>query len=419
MSNHASKIPNGWEMTTLGDLVIIKHGYAFSGEGITDVPTENILLTPGNFLIGGGWKDGKKYFKGSIPSDYILKQDDLIVTMTDLSKDADTLGYPALIPNDPTKEFLHNQRIGVVTVNEKLASKKYVYFLLRFSEYQRYVVNSATGSTVRHTSPTRIQSFEFLKPQVPEQCAIATVLSSLDDKIKLLREQNKSLEATAQAIFKEWFVNFNFPGSTGKMIDSEMGEIPERWRVGRLSDIANFLNGLALQKYPPESNSEYLPVVKIKELNSGISEQSDRASSKLDKKYVVDDGDVLFSWSGSLLVDIWKYGKGALNQHLFKVTSDSYPKWFYFYWIKVHLPSFQQTAIAKAVTMGHIQRHHLDDALVAIPSDQFMQIANNLFDPMILKLINNNAQIKTLITTRDTLLPKLMKGEVRVKGFNN
>lgn len=124
MTMTTQTIPKGWTMTTLGGAAEIKHGYAFKGEYISDVENDNILLTPGNFLVGGGWKEGKKYYSGEIPGEYVLHQGDLVVTMTDLSKDGDTLGFPALIPNSPKKKYLHNQRVGLVIQKESSASKK-------------------------------------------------------------------------------------------------------------------------------------------------------------------------------------------------------------------------------------------------------------------------------------------------------
>ncbi len=425
MSNQDSTIPKDWESTTVGKLV--DSGILFPPEdgnhGEIHPKSEDFVKVGVPFIMASDLKNGEI---DSINCKFISEEQAKHLRKG-FSKNGDvllshkaTLGRTAIVNTKYDFIVLTPQVTFYRIKDNAKMSNQYLKYYFDNSFFQITLKNySGGGSTRDYIGILKQLDLPVIFPLVKEQFAIASLLSSLDEKIDLLNKQNKTLKATAQAIFKEFFVNFNFPGSTGKMIDSKLGNIPVGWKVGRLSDIANFLNGLALQKYPPESSTEYLPVVKIKELNSGISEQSDRASSKLDKKYVVDDGDVLFSWSGSLLVDIWKYGKGALNQHLFKVTSNNYPKWFYFYWIKEHLPSFQQTASAKAVTMGHIQRHHLDDALVAIPNDQFMQIANNLFDPMISKLINNNAQIKTLVITRDTLLPKLIKGEVRVKVNGN
>lgn len=120
----------------LSDFISIKHGFAFKGEFISTEENENCLLTPGNFAIGGGFKSDKfKFYTGDVPSDYILNSNDLIVTMTDLSKDADTLGYSALVPNIQNKQMLHNQRIGlVIFINDEL-DKEYLYFLMRSKEY--------------------------------------------------------------------------------------------------------------------------------------------------------------------------------------------------------------------------------------------------------------------------------------------
>lgn len=288
------------------------------------------------------------------------------------------------------------------------ADPLFVYFNLkgRYSEIE----GMANGAAQQNLSVGGLKELKILLPPLPKQKQIASVLSSLDDKIELLRAQNETLEKIAQGIFKEWFVDFKIDG---KKLKLENG-VPEGWRVGKLTDIADFLNGFAMQKFPAKSKTDYLPVIKIKEMNSGITDQTDKASKDIPDKYIINNGDVLFSWSGSLDIDIWKYGKGALNQHLFKVTSENFPKWFYFYWIKYHLPNFRQIATAKAVTMGHIQRHHLDDAQVIIPSDEFLKKANDLISPIFEKTILNNSQIQTLSHLRDNLLPKLMSGEIKI-----
>jgi type I restriction enzyme S subunit len=426
-----------WKFVKLGDLVDITHGYAFKGDFFREDPPGDILLTPSNFAIGGGFKSDKlKYYVGNVPEDFILKKNDLLVTMTDLSKAADTLGYPALIPQSPkNSHFLHNQRLGKVIINnENLINKYYLYYQLRTDSYRNEVLASATGTTVKHTSPNRIQEYQFCLPPLPEQKAIAHILGTLDDKIELNQKMNETLEAMARAIFKSWFVDFDpvrakmegkqpvgmdtatadlFPDS---FEESALGLIPRGWEVKSLDKIANFLNGLALQKYPPEDETNYLPVIKIAELRQGITEKSGKASVHIKEEYIIQNGDIIFSWSGSLVNCIWCGGQGALNQHLFKVTSQDYPKWFYYQWINYHLPDFQFIAASKATTMGHIQRHHLSDALVIVsPSDLLLTNMDKIMNPLIEKIIINNLETQTLTNIRDTLLPKLMSGEIRVK----
>ena len=243
---------------------------------------------------------------------------------------------------------------------------------------------------------------------------VVKILSSLDRKIELNNKINADLEEMAQAIFKNWFVDFE-PFKDGKFVDSELGMIPEGWKVGRLTEIASYMNGLAMQKFPPENNEDSLPVLKIKELGQGFcGTDSDRCSCNIKDECIIHNGDVIFSWSGTLLVDVWCGGDCGLNQHLFKVTSKDYPKWFYYYWTKHHLQEFIHIAKDKAVTMGHIKRGHLEEAMVAIPDNDSMEKAHELFEPILSKMISLRLENSRISTLRDTLLPRLMSGEIEV-----
>jgi len=268
-------------------------------------------------------------------------------------------------------------------------------------------------------------------PDVVEQRAIAHILGTLDDKIALNRQMNETLEGIARALFESWFVDFDpvraktegrdtgLPKEIADLFpdnfeDSEVGEIPEGWRIHALDEIAVFLNGLALQKYPPRDD-EWLPVIKIAQLRKGNTERADRASAQLDTAYVVEDGDVLFSWSGSLECVLWAGGRGALNQHLFKVTSEAHPKWLYFLWIHRHLGDFRHIAAGKATTMGHIQRHHLSNANVVLPGPDLLNVADRHMAPLIAAITQRSLESRTLAAIRDTLLPKLISGELRIR----
>ena len=196
--------------------------------------------------------------------------------------------------------------------------------------------------------------------------------------------------------------------------DSALGEIPTGWQVRGLDEIARFLNGLALQKYPA-TNGRALPVIKIAQLRAGTSKGADAASADLEPEYIVDDGDVLFSWSGSLECVLWPGGRGALNQHLFKVTSTEFPKWLYYLGIQQHLADFRHIAAGKATTMGHIQRHHLSDAKLAVPSSRLMKVIDSSIAPLVEGIWRRRVESRTLAALRDTLLPKLISAELRVK----
>ena len=255
------------------------------------------------------------------------------------------------------------------------------------------------------------------------------MLGALDDKIELNRRMNATLEAMARALFQSWFVDFDpvraklddrkpvgldeataahFPEH---LEETTLGHTPQGWEVRSLDKIAHYLNGLALQKYPPRDGPT-LPVIKIAQLRKGDSIGADRCNTDLPAEYVVDDGDVLFSWSGSLEVELWCGGRGALNQHLFKVTSQEFPKWFYYLWTLYHLDEFRQIAAGKATTMGHIQRGHLTAAKVLVPSTSLLDCMTRIMSPLIDQIIANHTQSRTLVSLRDSLLPKLLSGEI-------
>ena len=197
-----------WKKVKLGELIDIKHGYAFSGEHIIEDDNGIVLVTPGNFRIGGGFQEKKcKYFNGEIPQDYILNEGDFIVTMTDLSKTIDTLGFSALVPHSKNRMYLHNQRIGLVSFKNKECDKGYIYWLMRTRPYQREIANTSTGSTVHHTSPSKIYDYECILPPLHIQHRIATILSRYDSLIENYQKQIKLLEEAAQRLYKEWFVD--------------------------------------------------------------------------------------------------------------------------------------------------------------------------------------------------------------------
>ena len=182
-------------MATLRDYIIIKHGYAFKGQNISTIDNNVVLVTPVNFAIGGGFKEDKcKYFDAEYPDDYVLKADDLIVTMTDLSKAIDTLGYSALVPDGKSKRvYLHNQRIGLVTINSDELNKHYIYWFMRSSYYQKMIAATSTGSTVHHTSPDRILDIEIELPKLENQNKIAAFLDNIENLIQLNVEINNNL----------------------------------------------------------------------------------------------------------------------------------------------------------------------------------------------------------------------------------
>ena len=422
-----------WKEYKIGDICRIKHGFAFKGIHFVDEPQKYVCVTPGNFALKGGFKNDKpKYYNGPIPEDYVLQKDDLVVTMTDLSKNGDTLGYSALIPYDEHYIFLHNQRIGLIEDISTDIDKHFLYWVMRTYDYQRYIVGHCSGSTVKHTSPSGIGSYIFRCPEMKMQKEIASVLDNLDDKIEVNRRindnfylacleviliwlltslENDNLEQQAQALFKSWFVDFE-PFKDSEFEETEFGLIPRGWKVVSLSVIADYINGLAMQKYRPIEGEKGLPVLKIKELGQGSTDDYSElcSPSLIGEKYIIDDGDIIFSWSGTLMVKVWCGGKCGLNQHLFVVEPKDYPHWFAYQWTKHHLDNFIHIAKDKAVTMGHIKRGELDKAKVVVPDGTSMAAIDSMMKPLHSQIISNKIESRRLASMRDTILPRLMSG---------
>ena len=299
---------------------------------------------------------------------------------------------------------------------EGVSDNKFVYYLSHSDIFKKTAIKSMVGSSGRQRAQVDVLQNLIMKVPVSldEQRRIAEQLSEIDDKIECNRKICENLEAQAQALFKHWFIDFA-PFKDGKFVESELGLIPEGWSVGKLTEIADYMNGLAMQKYPPISVDDAIPVLKIKELGqSQCDNNSDKCSKQIKPEYIVKNGDVVFSWSGTLMVDIWCGGICGLNQHLFKVTSDKYPKWFYLMWTKHHLNEFIRIAKDKAVTMGHIKRGDLEKALVAIPDKSTLDKISELMNEIVDEMINTRLESASLADLRDTLLPKLMTGQFKL-----
>ncbi len=413
----------GWRDVSIGDIADIVGGGTPSTKnarnfgGVVPWLTPRDLSGPHNRYIERGERNLSQQGLDSSSAKLLSAGAVLLSTRA-------PIGYVALAKN----AISTNQGFRNLVVRDGVFPEFLYYWLkLNTSELERH----ASGSTFRELSGSALKQIRLNLPPLPEQRAIAHVLGALDDKIELNRRMNETLEGMARALFKSWFVDFDpvrakmegrdpglpqdvadlFPN---RLVDSEMGEIPEGWEVTPLDVIARFQNGLALQKYRPQEGESRLPVVKIAQLRAGEANSGEWASSAIKPECVIEDGDVLFSWSGSLLVRVWCGGQAALNQHLFKVTSGQYPKWLYLHLLLSHLRRFQRIAQDKATTMGHIRRHHLTEALCAVPPKRVIAALSGTFSGMLTRQVASEMSIRTLVALRDTLLPKLVSGEIQV-----
>jgi type I restriction enzyme S subunit len=328
--------------------------------------------------------------------------------------------------------FVIAQDMVALRADEKIIDPLFLFAALRSADVQREIKNLDVSGVIPHFKKTDFDKLHLPYPKRDVQEAIGRIYYDFCAKIELSRRMNATLEAMARALFLSWFVDFDpvrakLNGRPPAALDpvtaalfpehleeTAIGHTPKGWEVRSLDKTAHYLNGLALQKYPPGDGST-LPVIKIAQLRKGDSVGADRCNTDLPPNYIVQDGDVLFSWSGSLEVELWCGGPGALNQHLFKVTSPEFPKWFYYLWTLYHLDEFRLIAADKATTMGHIQRGHLTAAKVLIPPRPLLDAMTRSMSPLIDQLIANRIQSRALATLRDTLLPKLLRGELSAR----
>ncbi len=347
------------------------------------------------------------------------------VALTKDSETRDDIGVSAYIADDFMDVILgyHN---ALITPNPKVLNGKYLNALLHTSYAQKYFAYNAVGSGQRYAlSVDALNSFPVIIPPLKEQEKIGEIFSNIDYKIALNRSLNHNLEAMAKQLYDYWFVQFDFPNAEGKPYKSRGGKmvwneklkrkIPEGWTCGTLLDIANYTNGLACQKFRPTDKNK-LPVIKIKEMHDGISNDTEYVKADIPEDVKVYDGDVLFSWSASLEVMLWALGNGGLNQHIFKVTSrNGYPRSYYFYQLIDYVGVFKQMAEARKTTMGHITQDHLRQSTIAIPPNTELPLKlEKRLCPIFEKIIKGYQEIASLTKQRDELLPLLMNGQVSV-----
>lgn len=386
------------EYKALGSLVDRKIGY-----GIVQ-PGQNILhgvpVIKVNNLIDG------LHSKGEL--DVTTKENDEKYSRTRLEGGelivsvVGTVGKTAIVPKSFRGCNLV-RAVAMIDIKENWLSR-WVKYYIDSPAGQAYIEQNL-NTTVQATLNIKTLAdmpIPFLKED--EMRKIVTILEAIDRKIECNQQINDNLYAQVKAIFSENFLNLDF--------------LPDGWKTGNLLDIADYLNGLAMQKYRPKDGETGLPVLKIKELRQGICDaSSELCSPSIKSEYIIHDGDIIFSWSGSLLVDIWCGGTCGLNQHLFKVTSNNYDKWFYYLWTAHHLDRFIAVAADKATTMGHIKREELEKAEVIIPSKCDYKQIRTLIKPLFDLIISNRIENRKLTALRNILLPKIMSGEIDVSDI--
>lgn len=396
----------------------IKHGYAFEGESYSDEPTKWSLLTPANFTLSGGFQETDRYYKEdvtSFPSEFILSKDDLIVTMTDLSKEIDTIGYSALVPE--SNKYLHNQRIGLVTITDSQIDKHYLYWLMRTKFYQRFVAGSSNGATVHHTSPDRIMKFKWDFPPLPTQQKIASILSAYDNLIQNYKKQIEALQTGTCELYKEWFVRFRFPGYQTTKFENG---IPKGWSICRLKDFGKVITG----KTPPTEKEEYyggdVMFVKTPDMHGNMfvqstSEYLSKLGCEYQKAQYLPENSIMVSCIGTGGITAINAYPANTNQQINSIILEDkkYLPWLYFTVsnMKETIEMFGNTG----TTMTNLSKGKFEKLKVVKPEYSIIQTFENKVSSLFEQIKNLNKQITNLTQQRDLLLPRLMSGKLEVE----
>lgn len=347
------------------------------------------------------------------------------VAITKDSETRDDIGMPCYISDDFENAVL-GYHCALITPNSDKLNGKYLNALLNTTYARKCFANNAGGSGQRFTlSKEAIENIKIPLPALDVQKKIGSFFSDIDKKIQNNNKQIQTLESLAKTIYDYWFVQFDFPNEDGKPYKSSGGkmvwneelkrEIPEGWKVDNLISISEFINGLACQNYRPTKNEKGINVVKIKEMRDGVTENTELVSENIPSKYLVDNGDLLFSWSASLLVDYWYHGVGGLNQHIFKVVpKEGISKEYVFHQLSDYILKFIKIAESRKTTMGHITSDHLKQSIIYVAPRALIDSYSQKSQPirsMIQKLSLENDHLSSL---KKFILPLLMNGQVHV-----
>jgi type I restriction modification DNA specificity domain protein len=407
-----------WKRYKLGELLRVKHGWAFKGEFFSDTGVQSIL-TPGNFYESGGFKANPskdRFYSGDYSKEYLCSKGDLVVAMTEQA--AGLLGSTAIVPED--NRYLHNQRIGLISCNESL-NKDFAYYLFMTQSVRQQISRSASGTKVKHTSPEKIYDVQVDIPKIQTQKNIAFFLSSLDKKIQINNQINQELEAMAKTLYDYWFVQFDFPDQNGKPYKSSGGkmvynpelkrEIPEGWGVENLFDIADVQYGYPFSTDYFNSTGEGVPVIRIRDiLGNAITNYS---TEEVEDRYKINVGDVLIGMDGNFHMNYWIKEDCYLNQRVVKVNSDKLPNMVLKYQIEPFI-KLREKSVSRT-TVGHLSDKDLKAINVILPKDKYLSSIFEKFESLLENIIINQQQNQELTQLRDWLLPMLMNGQVKVE----
>ena len=295
--------------------------------------------------------------------------------------------------------------------NPQIVESSYLYYQLQGPHFKSYIHLMSTGSTIKHISLKTMREYVFELPSLTDQRRIASILSSLDRKIELNNKINADLEEMAQAIFKNWFVDFE-PFKDGKFVDSELGMIPEGWRVGSPYEYVKVVYGAPYKSAKFNDNGEGLPLIRIRDLKD--CNPQFYTPEILPQTEYVNMGDIVAGMDAEFVPHIWKGNTGLLNQRVCKLMPQqtSISNLFVLYLMKPELEFVQ--SYKTGTTVSHLGKADIDKFVVVLPPLKVVEECCKILDSILQRIKNISAESRTLSTLRDTLLPRLMSGELEV-----
>lgn len=364
----------------------------------------------------------------------MLRKDDLLLNITG---DGATFGRACLVTESVLPACV-NQHVSIIRLDKTQANPGYVLSYLTHPLIKAYIEGFNAGGSRRAITKGHIESFVVPLPPLAEQERMAGILDALDERISLLRETSATLEAIAQALFKSWFIDFDpvrakqngrVPDGMDEAIaalfpdafeESELGLMPKGWRPCPVYELASYINGAAYKVFDPNAERRGLPIIKIAELKAGVTSQTAYSDVEMPEKYRIRLGDILFSWSGnpdtSIDTFVWHHSEAWLNQHIFRVVPHrAIERPFVLQTLRYLRPTFAELARNKQTTgLGHVTVADMKRLRVVRPDETVISLFSEIAGPIYEKAFENQTQLISLAAIRDTLLPRLISGQLRL-----
>ncbi len=426
-----------WRDVMLGDYANLTKGLSYKSVYLNQDGPE--LLGLGQFVPGGGAKlDGGRTYSGEYRDKDVARPGDVLIAMTDLTQRGDVLGSPLIVPRSVGEFCLFTLDAGKIEPSDGL-DPQFLYYALRNKDFRGFAAAHATGTTIRRVWPADVLSYEFPLPPLEEQRAIAHVLGTLDDKIELNRRMNATLETMARAVFKDWFVDFGpvraklegrepylppevwslFPD---RLVDSDLGEIPEGWEVKALGTFGEIITGKTPSTKRPEYYGEDIPFLRIPDMHRKMYALktelmlSDRGAESQPKK-TLPPGSVSVSCIATPGLVVLNHRNTQTNQQINSIVPYDQSVSRYLYWICCYLSSDIATGGSGGSVFGNMNKSTFSALHAIHPERIVLRTFDALVSPIHTAILANEEQVHTLAAHRSALLPKLVSGEMRVRGF--